>query len=129
MTPVEKVAQVIRTHWCQLGAEGGYDVCRCRSIASDGVQIDRLEHYDSETLAWDRAAELNARAAIAALREPTDVMLIAAAQTSGMKAVDSLIVFAGIHGMTLDDRRIRPNSPLEEAWCAMIDAALSEDET
>lgn len=65
-----------------------------------------------------------ARSSIAAMREPTDGMIKAAAETDGMKAVDGMVMVAFIHGQKLPDGK---PSPLLQAWRAAIDAALQED--
>jgi len=110
MTPKEGAVKAVRTHWCQLGIESGFDVCRRNW---DGIRIDRLENHDSESHAWDRVAELNARAVIAALREPSEMMITKMStgrveRPSGFK----------------DHRRTRAAE-----WRAGIDAALAEGET
>ena len=64
-----------------------------------------------------------ARAAIEAMREPTEAMMKAARNTEGMKAVDNALVGAMIHGFTIPGNK---KSPLEQAWQAMIDAALKK---
>lgn len=64
----------------------------------------------------------DARAAIEALREPTEAMMLAAAPS--LKGVDSLMQLARIHGAKLEWTNGEP--PLKHAWRAMIDAALGK---
>lgn len=61
-----------------------------------------------------------ARAAIAALRDPTEAMMVAAAPA--LEGVNSLLQIAGSHGLKLEWTNGEP--PLKHAWRAMIDSAL-----
>ena len=67
-----------------------------------------------------------AKAAIEAMREPTDEMIKAAIETDGMKAVSGMITLAFVHGMKLPEG---VPSPLLQAWRAMIDKALGKEAT
>ena len=69
--------------------------------------------------------EPQVRAAIAVMREPTLEMLKVASETEGIKAVDSCIHMSAIHGMPLGEKHLPPNSPLKQAWQAMIDEILN----
>ena len=68
-----------------------------------------------------------ATAAIAAMREPLPSMIDAASNTPGMKAVDALVLnhFARTGHDSLKASH-GEGSPLHQAWCAAIDAALKE---
>jgi hypothetical protein len=68
-----------------------------------------------------------ATAAVAAMREPNEAMVKAAAETPGMKRVDSMLAIASIHGAS-GTVTTWDNSPLAEANRATIDAALAEHE-
>ena len=70
--------------------------------------------------------KLAARDAIEAIREPTEAMIEAAAATNGMKAVDSMITLAFVHG-----HKLSPDDPppLLQAWHAMIDEALRDGQS
>jgi hypothetical protein len=63
---------------------------------------------------------VTARAAIEAMREPTEAMMVAAAPA--LEGVNSLLQIAQIHGAKLEWTNGEP--PLKHAWRAMIDAAL-----
>jgi len=70
---------------------------------------------------WTEAA----RAAIAAMREPTPDMISAAANTPGMAAVNALVL--NVFARTGSDVLAGHNPvPLVQAWQAMIDAALAD---
>lgn len=96
--------------------------------------FDRLEQktlpdeiFDNRGARDVRIIELNARAAIAALREPTEAMMVAAAQTPGMRAVDDIVITSALRAGTDPlGTHNSPNTPLQQAWRAAIDAALSE---
>jgi hypothetical protein len=68
---------------------------------------------------WDRVA----RAAILALREPTEAMIAAAAETPGMKAANSAMELHQARGYGFAEGSFDGGSPLEQAWKAMIDVA------
>lgn len=60
------------------------------------------------------------RIAIETIYEPTEEMIKVGAETPEMQAVDNLIVFADIHGQTLNVETI----PLLAAWRAMVKSIL-----
>lgn len=79
--------------------------------------IDQLvEHFSTKCIP-------EARAAIAAMREPTEAMIDAAAATPGMKAASDTMVLHQARGYGFDADAFKAGSPLHQAWRAMIDAA------
>jgi hypothetical protein len=66
------------------------------------------------------------RAVLQAIREPSEGMMSAAAETPGMKAASATMVLQQARGYPLDPAAFVDGSPLEQAWRASIDAALSE---
>jgi len=75
--------------------------------------------WDADRGYWCEAA----LAAITAMREPTDEMIDAAAETPGMKACSATMVLHQCRGYSLDPEAFKAGSPLHQAWRAMIDAA------
>lgn len=67
-----------------------------------------------------------ARAVLQAIREPSEGMVAAAADTPGMKAVAAQVSMQAARGYPLPPESCADGSPLEQAWKAMIDAALAE---
>jgi hypothetical protein len=61
--------------------------------------------------------------ALAALRQPTEAMIDAAAATPGMMACNSAMVLHQVRGYGFDADAFRDGSPLHQAWLAMFDAA------
>lgn len=59
------------------------------------------------------------------LREPTNAMLSAAEATPGMTAVNDAMVLHQARGYDFNGDAFKDGSPLRQAWCAMIDAALT----
>jgi hypothetical protein len=79
-----------------------------------------VELSDSERVHWLGAQ----RAAITAMREPTEAMLNAANADPVTHVVNSLIAIAGVHGATLAREYRDDNTPIRRWWRAMIDRAL-----
>lgn len=68
-----------------------------------------------------------ARKILAALREPSDAMMIAAANTPGMKAVSAVMELHQGRGYRFNESDFPDNmSPILQAWHAAIDTALTE---
>jgi hypothetical protein len=65
----------------------------------------------------------SAEAAICAMREPTDAMISAAAETPGMEAANSAMTLHQARGYGFKAGSFDAGSPLHQAWRAMIDAA------
>ncbi len=89
--------------------------------------VERVAKAIWEAHEGDLGTEKNklraARAAIAAMREPTRAMITAAACTEKMKAVDGSIALAHIHGVEYP-KYGWVNSPMADAYRAAIDKAL-----
>ena len=85
-------------------------------------RVEQAIMHNSSSMT-DETVNAAARAAIAAMREPTEAMLKAAMETPGMQAADAAVVMAFIHGHRLPENQ---PSPLLQAWQAMNDAALEE---
>lgn len=84
------------------------------------LPFDRLAKFDADV--WRRVV----RAVLTELREPTEAMIRAADDTPGIQAVDNCIVISKAHGIGLPEEHQSPNSPLQQAWRAMIDSLLAE---
>lgn len=65
----------------------------------------------------------SADAVLDAIREPTESMVAAAAETPGMKAVSSAMELHQARGYGFEPGSFDDGSPLHQAWRAMIDAA------
>ena len=86
-------------------------VARALAVA-DGMHPEAASNDDDEIPAWTLYVD-GARAAIEAMREPTETMVVSAndATTLGDE---------GVHRITIDMQGAN------EVWAAMIDAALKE---
>lgn len=91
-------------------------------------QIARAANPDWDTMSRNsrRNALLTARAHVEAMREPTEAMCEAAQGTPGVQAIDKMLLWAHVHGEHLPEEHHEPNSPLQQAWRAMIQSALDE---
>lgn len=67
-----------------------------------------------------------ARAALEALREPSEEMIQSGAATKGMKAVNDAMAMYQVRGFSFDGDAFDDGYPMQQAWQAMIDAALGE---
>ncbi len=105
MTVIERAARALEAAW-----DDGSDVAS---------GLPPIEFTDAERLHL-------ARAVLQAIREPTPEMIEAMANTSGMKAVSTQVSIQAARGYPLDPNAMTNGSPLEQAWRAGIDAALSE---
>ena len=92
--------------------------------------VERVAHALSGVVQWDEVMghrqehfRFLARAAIAAMREPTAKMLSAAAPA--FEQVDTAIQLAWAHGFELTKHP--DSSPLQRAWRAMIDSELKTE--
>ena len=133
-TEVERVARAIISElWVSIHRWRAPAKCyRETDFVAAGFQVAA----SAEELAadCDRKADRNteisfrkARAAISAMREPSEAMIEAAAATPGMKAASSAMELHQARGYGFDEGAFHDGSPLHQAWRAMIDAALSQD--
>jgi hypothetical protein len=93
-------------------------------------EIERVKRALSPLVNEDMDAEMRdvwltdlAREAILALREPTEAMIAAAAETPGMQAANSAMQLHQARGYGFAEGSFDGGSPLEQAWKAMIDVA------
>jgi hypothetical protein len=92
------------------------------------AMFDCYRGYNAETqeMLWQQARYglmRQAELALAAMREPTDEMIDAAAATPGMKACSDTMIMHQARGYGFDADAFKTGSPLHQAWRAMIDAA------
>lgn len=103
MTKVEEVALAIKTYWYETTG-GRYIVWR-RHMPESGLPMSlRVKECATETKAYELTDRLNARAGIAALREPSETMYDAGRS------------------------QLSAGEGTYDIWYAMIDAALKEQE-
>lgn len=100
----------------------------------DSQPMPRMDQLDPEqreacraqaTAAWNAAKAALADAGMVIVpREPTSEMLDAAGKTPGIQAINARISFMSLaRNIPLPPEFSRPNSPLEQAWRAMIASA------
>ena len=65
-------------------------------------------------------------ALLRSIREPSEAMLNAAAETPGMKAASAAMIMHQARGYGFSEGAFDAGSPLLQAWHAMIDVALRE---
>lgn len=94
---------------------------RALALSQSGEDcFDALEPEAQEAL------RENVRAVLRTLREPSEAMIEAAAETPGMKAASNAMAMHQARGYGFDKGSFVDGSPLQQAWHAMVDAALAE---
>jgi hypothetical protein len=84
--------------------------------------VDTLMGLDGGTTATEIMNALDSAGYTIVPKEPSPEMIDAAMDTVGMKAVNSMLVIAHVHGADLPDQCVT-RSPLNQAWDAMIAVA------
>jgi hypothetical protein len=107
------VEQEFRERWCEANMDKDF-----YDPGAPGSSAD----IDGALESW----KILVRAVLQAIREPSEGMMSAAAETPGMKAASATMVLQQARGYPLDPAAFVDGSPLEQAWRASIDAALSE---
>lgn len=121
MTKVEEVARAINTFYARMwGSTLSWAVFDSR----EDWNCNPVRGPMRESEAIDLARRMNARAAIAAMKGPSEAMM-----TYGKRAfkdVDGLLVVAAFYGVTLPPSE-DGQSILETAFDSMLHAALDEE--
>lgn len=92
-TPFERALSALRAAYeCEVTAPGGLDV-----------------HWRNALCA-----------ALESLQEPSVAMMAAAARTPGMEEVTGCIGMAWVHGVKISNEHSGDNTPLHQAWRAML---------
>ena len=73
-----------------------------------------------------RRVPASIRAALASIAEPSEGMIKAVVETTGMQAVSGMVVFAWAHDIRLPHDETGANSPLHQAWSAMHEKMMEE---
>lgn len=68
-----------------------------------------------------------AQAVLTALLTPSERMVIAAADTPGMRAASMAMEMYQVRGYSFDEHAFDAGPPLNQAWDAMIQAVLDEE--
>lgn len=113
MTPLERAARAL------------YPII---ASAHDFNDLGFPSYDDADPDSWVKEQSWEAaRAVLTEIREPSEGMIAAAGSTPGIRATDRLLGIARSMGHDLDRAALLNGPPVQQAWQAMIDAALAEE--
>lgn len=130
MTMIERIGPALRAY-AMFGKDNGKgdiewfilstaDPSKDLAMAKQGTGIIDLADATRAEMA------ANARAVLEVMREPTKAMIEAANALPVTKKVDTLVTMTAMRYGGISGLEGKPNTPLEQWYRAMIDAALAE---